>query len=60
MSDYYKGNPGKQPRDCGRIHPQPSCLCVLCEVYSRFLAIQEDGLALSHALWKYNYGGRGT
>lgn len=33
---YYQGPPDKQPKDCGRRHPQPLCMCVLCEVAARF------------------------
>lgn len=36
---YYQGPPDKQPKDCGRRHPQPLCMCVLCEVAARFASI---------------------
>jgi len=34
-----QGDP-KQLQDCGRKHPQPSCLCVMCEVATRFENIE--------------------
>ena len=42
MSDtrrYFQGDPAKQPQDCGRKHPQPLCMCVLCEIAARFANI---------------------
>jgi hypothetical protein len=36
MARYYQGDPDKQPKDCGRKHPQPLCLCVMCEIANRF------------------------
>ena len=33
---YYQGDPDAQPKDCGRKHPQPLCMCVLCEIAARF------------------------
>lgn len=36
---YYAGDPDKQPKDCGRRHPQPLCMCVLCEIAARFASI---------------------
>lgn len=33
---YYQGPPDQQPKDCGRRHPQPLCMCVLCEIAARF------------------------
>ena len=30
----------KQPQDCGRSHPQPLCMCVLCELAMRFSRIE--------------------
>ncbi len=38
---FYQGDPDKQPKNCGRPHPQPFCLCVLCEVYERFKNLEE-------------------
>lgn len=36
MTRYYKGPLDQQPRNCGRLHPQSLCLCVMCEIATRF------------------------
>lgn len=38
---FYVGPPEKQPEDCGRTHPQPLCMCVLCEIAARFASIED-------------------
>lgn len=38
---FYQGDPAKQPKDCGRPHPQEICLCMVCEVYARFQRIED-------------------
>lgn len=49
---WYDGPPELQPKDCGRPHPQPLCMCVLCEVAARFGRIEdlEEQLARIRAL----------
>lgn len=36
---FYSGPPEQQPNDCGRSHPQPLCMCVMCEIAARFESI---------------------
>ncbi len=38
---FYAGPSETQPQDCGRTHPQPCCMCVLCEIAARFASIED-------------------
>lgn len=45
---YYSGPPEKQPKDCGRPHPQPICMCVQCEIAALFKSIEDKQNRLAH------------
>lgn len=55
MTRYYQGPDDKQPQDCGRRHPQPLCMCVMCEIADRFASIEakQDRLALLQAIRRF-------